>query len=274
MTDVELTLLRLLMVGLPLVFARLIAKRLLFPYRRPQGLSDRDLDDLVRWKKRLDWKIGWFAFAIAAVTTGGIWYGLASAEEARNDAMPAHLYVLPAFGGSLKKMLWGLPALVLGAVVWGTAHAVLVRVALNQRDVAAYQVAANAPEGVNHIRLGRVTAVVVVSLTLIGLVLVFDWYTRVEEDKVVVNELWGLGERGHAYFEIEKLVVTTHTPEISLRGSRITGERSYPRLWVVFQDGSRLVIAHPSGKTALVDHLTRKAGKIPITVRLPEQVFD
>jgi hypothetical protein len=230
--------------------------------RRPPHLSDRDIAGHIRWGRRIDFLLVPLTFPVGVAAGVGVWFACWEARLRTLVGAP-NAVIFPPFEDFYGYILWGTPAVVLGVVAWGVAHAAALRLFLDAKQLDRYKGAVLLRHGYNQLLLGRLTVAWMVPLTLIAVVLTLDCYLRVEPDKLVVNEFLGFGEKVYADSDILAVVETTHVYEHSYRRFRGLSEkeRESPRLWVIFKDGTEWIVHKPDWIDWMKGELERRTGR-------------
>jgi hypothetical protein len=248
-------------IALPLGFALL---RRLFPYSSRPPMPAEEMQDLAQRAKRIDWAfVGLFFFFTGACALA--WTVLLlEVSRLRDSMMPAHLLLVQLEPNWL---IWACPGLFLGMISGGWLALLSLRLLLGPRRFQQYSMASSTQAGFDGLRAFKWMSIVFVTGAAVWSVLSLDWYDRFEEDRVVINELWGLGETTYGYDQVTQIVETTHF--VAPNGKLVERTRQF----VIFADGRQWchdsVLRDPG---PLLDLLTRKAGKPVIRARFLEDV--
>ncbi len=231
-----------------------LAKRV-FRYRRPAELTDDDIAGIRGTIRRYEYSALLPALVLGCAVGAGCWAGFHFAAGEMDRGMPAHLfYTRSATGGSFDGA-WAIPALAIGVVAAAWTVPLWIRLRFGRRGLLAYRIYVNAKHGIDQTRAGLAATAVLVPLALFTGVLFLDTYTRVEEDRFVINEFAGLGEKSYTYSDVSLVAVTTHTR--NLRGE----ESEFARLHVFFADGTHWTGSPAERYRPLAEFLERKTGK-------------
>ena len=182
----------------------------------------------------------------------------------RDSSMPPHLLMV-----RLQSDLdaWGVPGLFLGIISGGWLVAICNRAIFSTEFCRLWQAAENHKTGQDIPKLIRLLSIWVIYASMIWVTLFLNWYTRLEEDCIVISPFFGLVEKKYTYDRIEHLVETTHLK--APNGNLV--ERT--RYFVLFDDGESW--CHDSllrDPQPLVDLLKAKTGKQFKRVRFIEDV--
>lgn len=239
------------------VTGSLALARVLFRHKPPADLSKEDVARLARRIRHYDWAAAVFAVLTAAAAGVGLW-GVCRFTAAEMDrTMPAHVFLYRMNPGESADLFWALPAgfTALIAAYWG--HVIGIRLLFGRAGLAAWLAVSNHKAGFDGHRFMAVLSAVCVAGSLLAATFLLDYYTRVEEDRFVENDLVGFGERSRAYTDVKALVVSTH-----YRDKDQDVERAV--LHVYFADGTEWTGGPAEAYQPLADFLVRKTGK-PLT---------
>jgi len=240
--------------------------RILFRHKPPAALTEQDMAVLTHRVRNYDTAAAAFA-VVAAIGVGvGFWAACRAAAAEWDRAMPAHAFLYRTTSGESPDWLWALPAgftALIGAY-WG--HVLAIRVLFGRDGLAAWLLVCNHKAGFDGHRFLAALSVLTVGGSLVTAGMLLDYYTRVEEDRFVENDLFGLGERSRPYADVTKVAVTTHT-----RG-RDGAESEQSRLRVYFSDGAEWTASPAEAYRPLAEFLARRTGKPLLNARHAEDL--
>lgn len=186
-------------------------------------------------------------------------------------ALPAGVYQ------RMPRLTWVeflLPSLVLGILTAVLATDVFLRWTLGDR-YGEYELSfGGGGPGRRGDRGMPLVTCIVAGLVTAFVILSVDCYSHFEEERIVLNPFWGIGEQSYPYSAVEAVVRASH--------SRAKGrERPHTRYFILFADGRRWCNEDYGPPTpdvleedaALVDFVCRKSGKTLTCVRHIEEVF-
>jgi hypothetical protein len=103
--------------------------------------------------------------------------------------------------------------------------------------------------------------------TAIGVALCMDFYASFEEDRIVINRFWGIGEVSYSYSRVRAMVYITHVRNVFGTIFRLPR----PQVVLVFDDGTSWSPALGQGQAQLEEDsgkivaLIQKKTGIPLT---------
>ena len=183
--------------------------------------------------------------------------------------MPAHVFLYRMTGGEdSADIMWAIPAFLLGIIgaYWG--HVLAIRLMFGGDGLLAWEIVSNHKAGFNSHRFYKVLSVLVIVGSLVWAALFLDYYTRVEEDRFVENNLLGFGEKSHPYTDVKMIARTTHVRAPS------GAEPARSQLHVYFTDGTVCTAEQADRYQPLIAFLTRKTGKRLVTARFADGLPD
>jgi hypothetical protein len=163
------------------------------------------------------------------------------------------------------------PSVVLGILTGVLATDLALRWALGDR-YGEYELAFGGGSHGRRGDRGMLPLTLVVAVLVTGFVtLNVDFYSRFEEDRIVVNPFWGIGEQSYNYRDVEAVIRTSHV-------RKRTREIAQTRYFILFTDGRQWCnedYGRPSGDAldedaALAAFVCRKSGKTLTVLRLIE----
>jgi hypothetical protein len=237
------------------------------PRRPPGERSDLEAAALRRGRRDIDRATALPSLFFVALAVVGVTALLLLFANLRDRLMPAHLFLIHPLSNRLPVLVWVLPGLLTGVVI-GTRVTEWYRVARFGRQAAEnYREASRLAYRWDMERAVRWATAGVVLVCAGYIVLAMDWYTRFEEERVVLDPFWGLGETAYGYDRVTHLVHTTHVHTRE-------GDVVRPQVSVVFADGERWTLDDDDDYDArpLFAFLQQKTGRTVQFVRLIEDV--
>lgn len=169
------------------------------------ALSEEERAALIQKYMKVEFaQIGMFLllFPVLAVAISALLWG---ASELFAMLRPAGLLTVKPW-----TMVWALPGMLLGIVACFPPLDLIARRWLKER-YAEYELAQKLKAGgsIDFKRL-RWRAIPAALLLIAFLVLLNDWYTRFEPERIVMNRFLGLGETARTYTDVERVVLTKY----------------------------------------------------------------
>jgi hypothetical protein len=248
-------------VAVPLAF---VLFRRLVPYRLPASLPAEELERLKKQYAWVDWAALLPMLLFLCISTV-VWAALfATLARLRDSLMPpALLLVTPQPWW----VFWLLPGFFLGLISAGWLTFLTIRLLIGPRGYAEYQVVSKGQVGFDLERVWKWITLAIVAGATGWCVLALDWYARFEEERIVVNPLFGFGEKVYRYDQVDQIVETSHL--IAPNGNLVQRTRYF----VVFDDHRQWeedrLLGDPQ---ATFDLMTRKTGKPVVRARFLEDV--
>lgn len=228
--------------------------RLVFPYRRPKGISDAELDALSKQLKDGAGLLIAAALLAGAVAAAALFVIFYCAAALHDTSMPAHEALFRGVAGEPSYHIWVPPAVVLAALWTFWFHNTLYQLCYGRSIARARHAVGGRETGVNKRKFWLVATAVGLPACLVYVLLALDWYVRVEPDRIVVNDFWTFGEREYPYTDVRALVQTSHTREPG------DEDEPDPQLHVLFADGRRWTATATDETGRAVRYIVWKTG--------------
>jgi hypothetical protein len=239
--------------------------RRLWPFRPPDEVPHEEVERLKTEYRGTELAAILPFFALVLLTTPVLTIAIYAIQRLRDKLMPAHPFLVHPVEPDW--LLWAVPGVFLAFITAGWLTTFLMWLLMSPDSFRDYEIAIGARHGIDNRRAGFwLTLSVVLSAGGVTLVLM-DWYTRFEEDRICINRFWSFGEKVFRYDQVRLLVEYTHS--VAPNGNVV----QRPRQAVIFQDGTRWdrddQVTDPQ---PLLAFLSRKTGKRILRAQFLEDV--
>lgn len=226
----------------------------LAPCANTSRLTDGEKAALERWRKKVD-RRSLLPSLLILPAFPAVFYGLLALQAYHVAAMPKSFGVSVFDTTAGQHIVWGLCTLAIVTAFFTVAGRVLIRLFAGGQRLRAYHLAHNVAKGrrYDYLLVRSWVAVVLLPLALIFVAVRLDWYVRVEEDRVVVNELFSLTETAYRYDEV--------TVDVSMPRSRywLGKEDTLFHTRVTFADGDEVTFEAGAGMHKAMVELRQRA---------------
>jgi hypothetical protein len=248
------------------VAAALALARWLAPPAAHREYRDEELEEFSKRHRWLDLAAMLLYFLILYPVISVGWFALLVGIGRHYDStMPPHLLLVRL---QPEWLVWGLPTMFLGMVSSGWALAICFRLWFGTEFCRLMQAAGDRKANLNSVKVFRWLSVGFVTVSTTLVILELNWYTRFEENQIVIKPLFSFHESAYSYNRIRDLVEPTHL--IAPNGRLVERTRQF----VLFDDGEQWChdgLLRDAGP--LIELLKSKTGKTFRQVRFIEDAI-